>query len=253
MPETLGALAVEVGGWFAADAAFGGVAAGLTAEEAAGMGIVAGSGELSSTEAAALVAGGGGAEAVGGAGMGAALGDAGAGAAGMGITDATGGLLTEGGELGGFGLGQAGAMASPETMGSAIAGAGGTSGVAPTTAPGTLESLFGPKGTLSSLFAKGGMGTNIMQLASGGYGLLNAMQLGRMATRPNKLGQQAVMRSMASQGYQGSGNMMAALSQYGINGSQAAASAGMGPLVGAMSSLGLISGGIQGMFSQSGG
>lgn len=259
MPESMAVLATEVGGWFAADAALGGVA-GLSAEEAAGMGIVgAGTGELSAAEAAAVVGGGAGASAAPGMGImggldpafgeaglsfgpGEAVAPLGAGALDWGAMSGGAGAVPPAG-VDGFGTAPVGA-ASPDVMGQAMAGAGGTSAVQP--APTALESIFGPKGSLATLFGKGGMGANILQTASGAYGLINSMRALQMARQPNRLGEQAIKRSMASQGYQGSGNMAAALGQYGMNGSIQASQAMQGPLTGAMSSLGLITSGLSG-------
>jgi hypothetical protein len=103
------------------------------------------------------------------------------------------------------------------------------------------------------MFNGKGSAMNMAKMFAGLYGLQQSSKLGKMATQPNLAGEQAVQRSMAAQGYQGSGNMMSALSQYGINGSQAAASAGMGPLIGQLSSLGLLTSGAVGGSGTTGG
>lgn len=118
----------------------------------------------------------------------------------------------------------------------------GTAGSVPQSNPASMMSMLaGGKGA--------GLGplSSLMSIGSGVYGLNNAMQMealakqmagagsqysGQYASMLNKLvnnpntitsmpgyqsGLEAVQRSMASQGYQGSGNMAAALQQYGGN------------------------------------
>ena len=71
----------------------------------------------------------------------------------------------------------------------------------------------------------GGMAGNLAKTLGGAYGLSQMHKLQGQAGLPNpkdiqgipgyQAGQDAVMRSMSAQGYQGSGNMMAAMSKYG--------------------------------------
>jgi hypothetical protein len=103
------------------------------------------------------------------------------------------------------------------------------------------------------MFGGKGAGMNTAKILASLYGMQQSSKLGKLATQPNIGGEQAVQRSMAAQGYQGSGNMMGALNQYGINGSQAAAAAGMAPLMGTMSSMGLGASGLGGLMSGWGG
>lgn len=179
-------------------------------------------------------------------GLGAAEAGAGAFGAGafsdMGVSGATD-ALGEAGGFGGLSSADAASLFGPQGYGGGAGGGGGFD----------LSSIFGQGGDwLKGAFGKGGKGVGILQLLSGLYGLQQSNKLGKLATQPNVMGEQAVQRSMAAQGYQGSGNMMAALSQYGINGSQAAAQAGMSPLVGSLSSLGLLTGGLQSTFKPGG-
>ena len=114
-----------------------------------------------------------------------------------------------------------------------------------------LSSLFsggGGKtggGGLASLLSGGGSGggMNLAKMLAGLYGFSQSQKLSKMATQPNLMGEQAIQRSMGAQGYQGSGNMAMALGQYGINGSQGAATAGAAPLMGELGSLGLLTSG----------
>lgn len=98
-----------------------------------------------------------------------------------------------------------------------------------------LAGLF--KGGASS----GGMG--IAKMFAGLYGLQQANQLKKMATGPNKAGEQAIQRSMQAQGYGGSGNLAMALGQYASGQSLQGAQVGMQGLVGQLSSLGLLTSG----------
>jgi hypothetical protein len=253
MAEALALMAVEVGGWFAMESALG-----AAATELAGAGIVGAGMELSAAEAAAMIAGGAGAGTGAAALGGAAATDAAAAGAGLGMAEATGGLMGGGMELVGPAMG-----AGVEAGGAAAAGGGalanltpmlaGEFGPAASNATG-LAGVFGEHGaTLSKLFAKGGMGQNALQMASGLYSLNNAMQASKLARRPDKMGRQAIMRSMAAQGYQGSGNMAAALGRHGAYDSLRQSQAMGGPLNDVMSSLGLISGGISGLAGNMGG
>ena len=63
----------------------------------------------------------------------------------------------------------------------------------------------------------------------------------------SKAGMQAVMRSMASQGYQGSGNMMQALSKYGADAYSGNLQQQQTGLSNTMSSLGLLTAGLGNM------
>lgn len=142
------------------------------------------------------------------------------------VSNLVNGLTGGGPPTGGFST--LGAGASPSTaMSSMLRGAGATAGTA------AGASGVGP---LSSL----------LSLASGAYGLSNAAQMQKLAEQagastryapqyaaqlsqlmqnPSSItsmpgyeaGMTAVERSMAAQGYQGSGNMAAALQQYGGN------------------------------------
>lgn len=222
MPE-FGALAVEFIGGLGGEAAAGGVAAGA-GEAALGAG----------SSIAGEVAFDAGATAVG------------AGAADVGFAGVT--------DLGAAGVGGAGAatMGGGAGLDSASATAANAEGAYPSsvTQPSTWDTLTqlfsgkGGAGSLSQLFGKGGAGLGLIQAVSGLYGLSESSKLKKLATQPNKAGEQAVTRSLASQGYQGSGNMMAALNQYGINGSLQASQAGQGPLMGQLSSLGLLTSGL---------
>lgn len=117
----------------------------------------------------------------------------------------------------------------------------------PTTAMGNLL-RGGGTGTAGVAGGASGIGTlsSLLSLGSGAYGLSNAMQMQKLAEQASastryapqyaaqlaqlmqnpssitsmpgyEAGMTAVERSMAAQGYQGSGNMAAALQQYGGN------------------------------------
>ena len=112
-----------------------------------------------------------------------------------------------------------------------------------------LSNLLGTKGNLAGLFAKGGTGLGMIQTLSGIYGLEQSRKLAAMASPkgPTEAGMQAVMRSQASQGYQGSGKMAAELQKYGIDAATPSAAqigAGEAGLVGSMGSLGLLTSGL---------
>lgn len=146
-----------------------------------------------------------------------------------GVSNATGGVLGNGANVGSF-TGTAGATGNAGSLASMLKLAGGGS-----IGAGTAGGASG-LGTLSSL----------LSLGSGAYGLSNAIQMQQLAKQagastqyapqyaaqlaaleanPSSItstpgyqsGLEAVERSMAAQGYQGSGNMAAALQQYGGN------------------------------------
>jgi hypothetical protein len=127
---------------------------------------------------------------------------------------------------------------------------------------GLLGSLLGGGGGKAGGLGLGNFGS-IAQTLSGLYGFNESKRLRKQmeAPDPSKLtsmpgyqaGLEAVQRSLASQGYQGSGNMMAALQKYGGDAyaqmwqnNMASAQGQMNPLVGQLSSLGLGIGGIKG-------
>lgn len=115
------------------------------------------------------------------------------------------------------------------------------------TPPGAISD-GGPLGgilkTIAPLLQKGGVGMGLIQTLSGLYGLTESNKLKRQAAQPNLAGEQAVQRSLAAQGYQGSGNMMAALNKYGGQWALDSQSAQQAALVGQLSSLGLLTGGL---------
>lgn len=195
----------------------------------------------------------------GGAGMG-AWGDAGAGA----------------GEAGAAGAADAGALdtGSVNLFADAVPGAGGDVGAtaagmsgagADTAGIGTMAGSGGGGGSvgnfLSSVFGGGGagggsgfgmnMGTaknalGAMQVLSSLYGMDQSRKLSKKATSQSisNAGLQAVQRSMAAQGYQGSGNMMAALSRYGADAYTADLGQQQTSLNNTMSGLGLLTAGM---------
>lgn len=229
MPETvvIGEAAAAAFGWGAAETALvSGVGAGA---------IYGAGGEILAGGLAESAAGGAGA--FGGA-------EAGAGAFGSMESIGLGGEASLGADVaGGFG----GFSAAGSGLGgfSTAGGLGGSGG-------GFLQSLFSSDSPLGKLFGKGGKGTAALQLYSALQGLQKSNRLSDMATQPNRMGEQAVQRSMAAQGYQGSGNMMAALSQYGINGSLAASQAGIAPMRAEQGYLGLATGALPKVFGQGG-
>lgn len=259
--------AVEWLGSLGAGAAIGeggaDIAAGALASDIGGGSILAGEGGLTAAGleggAAVGLGGAGGAfgSSYGGVEGGSALAESGGGGVfGSGISP-TGEFLGASGGAGASVLSDYGSTTGPGSPGTSFQttpGGATTSGATPASAGG---GLFGSGASsigdfVSSLFGKGGAGLGGIQALSGVYGLLQSEKLRKLATQPNVMGEKAVQRSMAAQGYQGSGNMMAALSQYGINGSQAAAQAGMGPLVGDLSSLGLITSALPKIFGTGG-
>lgn len=255
----MGVMAAAAGEWIA----------GLGAAAEAGGGVAAlgeaGAGALGAAGAAEVGAGALGAGAAGGAGLGLA-GGAGA-AAGLGIEGASAygleaGLAGGWGSLGaadfgaGLGLSDAGALGGMGVFGDLAGSAGG----------GGLGSLFGSAGNyLSSMTPGKAMGA--ANMLTGLYGLTQQQKLRKQMQPPDprnlpgtpgyQAGLEAVQRSMAAQGYQGSGNMMAALQKYGGDayqqnwqGNIASAQAGMSGLGGTLSAAGLISSGIPKLFGK---
>jgi hypothetical protein len=121
-----------------------------------------------------------------------------------------------------------------------------------------LSQIFGKNSALAGLFSKGGTGLGAMQVLTSLYGIDQSRRLQRMATEgqaPTEAGMQAVQRSMAAQGYQGSGNMAAALQKYGMDhysqtmqANASAAWAGQSALNNTGSSLGLLTAGLPALF-----
>lgn len=122
-----------------------------------------------------------------------------------------------------------------------------------------------PMSFMSQAFGPGGIGFNVPtgRTLAGLYGLYESERLRKLTKLPNpaditgmpgyQAGLEAVRRSMASQGYQGSGNMMLALQKYGgdmynqyTNQRLNSAMAGSGPATGALSSMALLSAGLGG-------
>lgn len=155
--------------------------------------------------------------------------------------------------LGMSGMDMAADISGGVGLGGDVASAAGGGIMGPTATSGEISGGMGQGSSfydkLGSLFGgKGGGGMGMAKLFSSLYGISQSQKIGKLATQPNKAGEQAVQRSMAAQGYQGSGNMMAALNQYGINGSQAAVPGATAGLQGTMSSLGLLTSGIGDLF-----
>ena len=144
-----------------------------------------------------------------------------------------------------------GGMFTDPTTGMSYPATGAGAGVAPTGGGGMLSNLMGGgAGAGAGGGGAGGIGwgspLNLLQMGSGLMGLsqsqqqkqmaaaaqARAQQLGGALTMPTaqsvqglpgyQSGLDAVQRAMASQGYAGSGNMMAALQQYGGNAYQQA-------------------------------
>lgn len=132
---------------------------------------------------------------------------------------------------------------------------------------GLLSSLFGGSGLVEAAGGLGGMMSGlgglggITNVIGGLTGLFGSNRISNLAQLPSpgqvtsipgyQAGLDAVQRSMAAQGYQGSGNMMAALSKYGgdaynqyVQQRLASAQGQMAPLQAQMSSLGLLTSGI---------
>jgi hypothetical protein len=83
-------------------------------------------------------------------------------------------------------------------------------------------------------------------MISGLYGFDQSKKLQKQASAPGMTaaGLQAVQRSMAAQGYQGSGNMAAALERYGAQTNVPNVPGVQAGLTGQLSSLGLLTSGI---------
>lgn len=141
------------------------------------------------------------------------------------------------------------------------AGNGGTALTAGIGGPGNagggsgnfLSSLFksmsgGGSGGTAGL-TKAGNGLGMMQILSSLYGMQQSRKLSKEASAQSvsKAGLQSVMRSMASQGYQGSGNMMAALSKYGADAYGSNMQQKQASLGNTMSGLGLLTAGLGNM------
>lgn len=164
-------------------------------------------------------------------------------------------------------LGAVDSEAASSMLGYGAADVAGGGGGAAAGGGGGLASMF------QGLGGKMGGGKNIYgmgQLLSSLYGLQQSNQLRKQAGPPNpadlqkmpgyQAGLDAVQRSMASQGYQGSGNMMAALQKYGGDaysqmwqGNIASSQAAMGGLGGELSSLGLLTAGLGNLAGWGGG
>jgi hypothetical protein len=249
-----------------ASAGAGQIGAGLGMSEfAAGTGSLLGS--------TALSGGGGGAFTgqgltAGGSGLGLSPGNS-----GLGMTGSTTGPGAFAGEVGTGGLaGGTGSLLGPAASGGGTAGtagggtfqnlmksfqSGGFGGVAD-----SLISQFipaGPAQTFLSSAAK--YGPTLMQIYSGMEGRKQSKKLQKQMELPDpgdvtklpgyQAGLEAVQRSMAAQGYQGSGNMMLALQRHGenaynqaVNQRLASAQAQAGPVTGRLSSNALMANGI---------
>lgn len=122
-----------------------------------------------------------------------------------------------GGDVGATAAGMAGAGADTAGIGT-MAGAGDSSSGS------FLSSLFGSGagstgGGIGMNMATAKNGLGLAQIMSSLYGIDQSRKLSKAATSQaySAAGAQAVQRSMAAQGYQGSGNMMTALSNYGAS------------------------------------
>ena len=171
-----------------------------------------------------------------------------------GVPDAVGGYMTGGGVEGSIAAANGGGFASAIGGGSELLkmlpgladGGGGGGGIG---------------GMLSQLGTGGGV--PLTRTLGGLYGLSESLRLQRMAKLPSpgevtslpgyEAGMEAVRRSMASQGYQGSGNMMAAMAKYGgdfynqaVGQRMQSAEAQAGGVGGALSSLALLGSGLRG-------
>jgi hypothetical protein len=158
--------------------------------------------------------GGGGDAAAAGAGAGAAAGAEGSTAMGsaagtLGAADSEAASAAAG-----YTAADVGGTSSAD-LAAGAAGAGGTAGNGS-----WLSSLFSSgsgTGSGSSALATGKNALGAMQVLSALYGMEQSRKLSKQASSQavTAAGLQAVQRSMAAQGYQGSGNMMTALSNYG--------------------------------------
>ena len=173
--------------------------------------------------------------------------DAGAGATTSGLDSGSTNLFADavpgaGGDVGPTAAGMSGAGAETAGIG-AGAGDSGSS---------FLSSLFSNG---SKAFGGSGIGFNLgtaknalgaMQVLSSLYGMEQSRKLSKAATSQSisNAGLQAVQRSMAAQGYQGSGNMMAALSKYGADAYSANLGQQQTALSNTLSGMGLLTAGI---------
>ena len=150
----------------------------------------------------------------------------------------------------------------------AAGGAAGSQAGGPTERPASMSS-FSLESVLPQLmnFGQGGWGMPAVRTIAGLYGLLESRKLKKLGQLPNpgditgmpgyQAGLEAVRRSMASQGFQGSGNMMAALQKYGgdfynqyVGQRLASQQAQSGPVSGGMSSLALLASGLGGFYGR---
>lgn len=180
------------------------------------------------------------------------------------------GVLAAVGSFFGGGAGIAAGAGGALSAGSSfLAGAGVLGGL------GGLDQLIGGGGGgLSALLGAGGGGggggmgggpMGIANIISGLYGFDQSRKLQKSMRPPNpgdvtktpgyEAGLEAVQRSMGAQGYQGSGNMMAALQKYGGDAynqhwqnSMGSAQGQMPALLGQLSSLGLFTSGLKKLF-----
>lgn len=150
----------------------------------------------------------------------------------------------------------------------AAGGAAGSQAGGPSERPMSASS-FSLESVLPQLmnFGQGGWGMPAVRTIAGLYGLLESRKLKKLGQLPNpgditgmpgyQAGLEAVRRSMASQGFQGSGNMMAALQKYGgdfynqyVGQRLASQQAQSGPVSGGMSSLALLASGLGGFYGR---
>lgn len=161
-----------------------------------------------------------------------------------------------GGDASTAGIGGVGAGVDPAAnMSSAGIGGSGSAGTTGSTSGGSfLQSLFGGGESgggsgieMNASTAKNGLGA--LQVLSSLYGMAQEQKLSKAASSQSisNAGLQAVQRSMAAQGYQGSGNMMTALSNYGANAYTSNLSQQQSSLNNTMSGLGLLTSGIGNM------
>lgn len=229
-----------------------------------GLGGLLGGGAGAVGDATALTA-----DSLGAGGMSAAEMMAAAGGApgGMALSDATSGIVA--GDMAGSALdpftGYQALQTGLEGTGvPSLAGGVPSSTLPSATAPSSIAQLFsrvpGASNVLSAFQgSKGGLGA--MEVLSGLYALDQSRKLQAMTRPPNpadltkmpgyQAGLEAVERSLASQGYQGSGNMMAALQKYGGDaysqmwqGNISSAQAAEGGLGEQLGGLGLLTGGL---------
>lgn len=173
-----------------------------------------------------------------------------AGAGGLGLSAAEYATIAGGGVAAGSAVDVAGLTAADAAAygsgGDTFLSSGGYAGLAGD-GPGSISALFS---NLGSTFGPKGGGTGAIQVLSSLYGMDQSRKLqkagqGQGAT---KAGLDAVMRGMAAQGYQGSGNMMAALERYGAETNQGNPAMQQAGLTGQLSSLGLLTSGLPKLF-----